>query len=537
MPSTSSSLSVVLPRAGESWDLFTARLEQACADKRHKLVLFVLPPRDAELAGDSSLRTKVLKKCASLNRKVRLAAKQPVVVDEARRLGIKVIDRLGPLRDLVADHPQLDEIIRLFSPHTWRQEIKTRLQRIGLLSLPTVRIYALATVSIFLFTFIALKLLPSSEVTIWPRREALTNTVNVFLSSTGALATLPPKVHTLELIPLKVVIHRSIVFDDISKEFIGTSAKLPMTVTNKSTEEYGLKKGTRFVNQAGMVFTLDRTVTVGPGSGATVPATAADLDMYRQIIGDRGNVPTGLKWEIPGLSEADRALVYGTNADAGKGGTTAYRTVLSQQDIDTARKRLEQELLTAAKDAVEAERMARDAALPEADLQILSYEELSRIFYSNFVLPTEQLGQAVPSIEVSGDIAFKMFAYDSAELLSMLSQEVEQHVRGDKQLLDASLSKDNMDVRVIAYDDDFKWIKLTVELTGTQQYVLDPLSVNGALFAKRVRERISGVSLDEALRIVRNMPEVDRAEIRLWPPWNSTLPELPANIVITPRDL
>lgn len=531
--SPSSAVFVLLPRAEESWEMLALRVEQGRGGA--KTVLLCLAPRDQELAGDSQLRQKFLAKIAPYKDTLILATKQPAVIKDAQAKKFKVVDRLRQLRTLLKDHPQADDVVRLFSPHYWRQELKARLQRMGLLSLPTVRVYLLVLVSVGLFSFVAFRLLPSATIEVWPRQEPVTHTINVFLAGSGASKTLPPKVRQLELLSLKVTLHHSLTFTDVSKEFIGTSAKLPMTIVNKSTEEYGLKKDTRLVNQAGMIFRLDRAVVVPPGGSETVPATSADKDIYQQIIGDRGNVPTGLKWDIPGLPEDVRPLVYGTNPEEGKGGSTAYRTVLQQEDLETAKRRLEQELLIAAKQEIEEARREWNADHPGKMMELLSYDELTRVHYENMVLPTEFLGQQVTSAPVEGDIAFRMFAYDAKELLALLRDELLTHIRDDKRIVEESLTDDHLDVRVIAYDDDFHWVKLTVELVGTQQYILDPLSVNGALFAKRVREQVNGKSFDESLRIVRNMPEVDRVHISLWPPWDNRLPTLPSNISVTPH--
>lgn len=531
--SSPSAVFVLLPRAEESWEMLALRVEQGRGGA--KTVLLCLVPRDEELAGDAQLRAKFLAKIAPYKDTVILATKQAAVIRDAQQKKLRVIDRLRQLRTLLKDHPQADDVIRLFSPHYWRQELKVRLQRMGLLSLPTLRVYLLAVVSMGLFAFVAFRLLPSATVEVWPRQEPVTHTVNVFLSGSGAAAALPPKVHRLDLLSQKVTLHHALTFTDISKEFIGTSAKLPMTVVNKTDEAYGLKKDTRLVNQAGMIFRLDRAVVLPAGGEETVPATAADKDLYQQIVGDRGNVPAGLKWEIPGLPESVRPLVYGVNPEEGKGGTTAYRTVLQQQDLQTAQKRLEQELLIAAKQEIEEARRQWNADHPDRHMELLSYDELTKIHYENIILPVDFLGQEVTSIPVEGDIAFRMFAYDAKELLALISDELLTHIRDDKRVLEDSLSDDHLDVRVIAYDDDFQWIKLTVELVGTQQYILDPLALNGALFAKRVREQVKGKSLDEALRIVRNMPEVDRVHIALWPPWDRRLPTLPSNISVTPQ--
>ena len=42
-----------------------------------------------------------------------------------------------------------------------------------------------------------------------------------------------------------------------------------------------------------------------------------------------------------------------------------------------------------------------------------------------------------------------------------------------------------------------------------------------------------GLTVDEALRIVRNMPEVETAEISMWPPWSRRLPHIPAHISVS----
>lgn len=532
MASPSSPVAVLVPRAGESWDMLLSRVER---EKKEGKVLLCLPPKDAELAGDSSLREKILKKLAEKKGDLILAAKHPVVVADARAKGITVVDRLRQLRTLLKDHPQLDDVVRVFSPHYWRQELKTRLQRMGLLALPTLRIYLLAGVSVLLFLFVLFRLLPSATVYVWPREEPVTQTINVFLTNSGAVATLPPKVQKLDLESIRVELHQSLVFSDISKQFIGTSAKLPMTVVNKTTDVQSLRKGTRFVNQAGMVFLIDNAVIIPAGSQTTVSATAADKDIYQKIIGDRGNVPAGLQWQIPGLSDDLRPQIYGLNQQAGKGGTTAYRTVLQKEDLQIAQKRLEQQLLAAAKQETERQRLQWNKEHPNQDLELLTFDELTHVFYEDFNLPNDQVGQTVTSVTMSGGIAFRMYGYDRKRLLDLLSQELLSHVQDSKEVEQDSLSSDHLDVRVIAYDDGLAWIKITVELTGTQQYILDPLSVDGALFAKRVREAVASKNKDEALRILRNLPEVDRVQISIWPPWAQSLPAIPASITVTPQ--
>jgi len=143
------------------------------------------------------------------------------------------------------------------------------------------------------------------------------------------------------------------------------------------------------------------------------------------------------------------------------------------------------------------------------------------------------VGQEVASVPIEGGIVYVANAYDSNSILGFLKTELMSHVREGKRLLSEQLLDENLVVHVINYEDDLSWIKLTVDLSATEEYVLDPLTPDGALFAKRVRDQVAGLTIDEALRIVRNMPEVETATVSMWPPWGGKLPKIPAHISVT----
>ena len=481
---------------------------------------------------NSSERKFFRSACVPLKGRLFVATKHPAVGKELKEAGVRVIDRTKHIRMLLRDHPKLPEVLQLFSPQLWRQQLHSQLQRMGLLSVPKIRILSIAGLSLILFYIVVFQLLPSAEVRIRPRKESVSQTVNIFLATSGAVLS-SDRVRRLPLVPVSVHTEKELTFQDVSKEFIGTSATVRLTVINKSSELYSLKKGTRFSNQAGMVFRIKEAAIVDAGAEVTVRAEAEHLDLYGRIIGERGNVPAGLKWEIPGLSQEERLLVYAENRQAATGGTTAYKTVLKQEDLDIAKKRLEQELLAAAKKLTEEKQRLLNAPSSTEYLTMLNYPELTVATYDGFLLPTDLLGQEVSSVAIRGGVTYTMFAYDAEKILSMLFSELEAHVRPGRKLSDAPLTRDNLVVHVIDYADDLSWIKLTVDLTGTEEYILDPLTPTGALFAKALRERIAGLRRDEALRIVKNMPEVESVQIKQWPPWQRALPRLAPHISIS----
>ncbi len=521
------SLQVLFHREEESWNAFGKRIAETAGE-----VIVVLSAGDDALASNQDLREQFLSEVAKHRSRVRIAVRHPALVSAARRKSMRVLDRTRLLRQALGKHPAASEAIGLFSPHLWRQHWRSRLQSMGLLTLPKLRIWTLIVLSFALFLFVFFKLLPSAEIRIWPRGDSTSQTANIFLVQSGAVAV-PSHVRMVPLIPIITTVRKAITFDQISKQFIGKSAEVSMMIVNKTADDLSLREGTRLENQAGMVFKTSRRATVPANGSASVPAKAADLDVYDEIIGERGNVPAGLKWTLPALTVDDQKLIYGENRTAAQGGRTAYRTILQQKDLDIAKKRLEQELQAEASDREKQTVLQMNQAEPGRELRALTNDQLVKSTFTGFVLPTQLLNQPVTSVPVEGALVYTVFAYDAQSILQSVSADLESHVAEGKKILPDTVNLSHLDVRVFDYADDLSWIKATVEMVATEQFILDPLSPDGAKFAKKMRDDVVGLSTKDALRIIRNLPEVEKVEIKMWPPWSQQLPDIPSHISMT----
>ncbi|TSC57682.1 MAG: Uncharacterized protein Greene041619_1017 [Candidatus Peregrinibacteria bacterium Greene0416_19] len=524
-------LSVLIRHEEESWSAFARRMRDAEGE-----IIVILSQADALFLSDPEERATFLGACARQRFRLTIATKDPLLRAAARAARLRVYDRTRSLRIRLKNHPDAAGALRLFSPQQWRQQWRTRLQSMGLLALPRLRIWLLIGLSLFLFLFVVFRLLPSAEIRVWPRKDTISQTANVYLTQSGVTLPQGGRIHALPLMPFRVQIHRTVTTTQISRQFTGTNAEATMLIVNRTPEEVSLRKGTRLFNQAGMVFRT-RTDVVVPASGsAPVRARADPQDLYGKDIGDRGNVQAGLRWEIPGLPADTRRLIDAENRTPGTGGRTSSRTLLLRSDIDRAvENQLKPALLVEARDRIDELRRERNARSRDEQWELLERKGIVQETYSGFVLPLDFLGQPVESVPVEGGLTYTLYAYNAQAIVKILGQERLAHVVEGKRLLTETLSPERLKVYVIDYDDDLRWIKLTADLAATEQFVLDPLTPTGARFGQKVRSLIADTPTQDALRIVRNLPEVDRVEISVWPPWSRRIPAIPSHISIVPQ--
>ena len=132
---------------------------------------------------------------------------------------------------------------------------------------------------------------------------------------------------------------------------------------------------------------------------------------------------------------------------------------------------------------------------------------------------------------------YTVILYDEQTLLEMLKTEVFKRIPDNKVIVASSLVKENIGLHVIPpWDDDLKWVKLTVDLTYSQRYIISPVTPSGAKFGKYIRDNTAGKSVAETYRIIKNLPEVSKVEVKLWPPWAMTVPSIEDSISITEMD-
>ena len=329
-------------------------------------------------------------------------------------------------------------------------------------------------------------------------------------------------------------------FNTTSKVFNGTNATGQIKIINTSDEEWPLKDKTRFQTEEGIIFRIQRGITVPAISedeegntvlGEFVVDVVADpFDIYDHPVGDRGNIGPS-KFIIPGLSKYSQDLIWGESSVPMAGGVTSFEKVVMEEDIEAAKKQIEDNLVLMARDDLRAyiEEMNK---LNHTNLVLLDDRRYLQTELQDLRISEDIEGSKQEKFEVFAKIKAEGVAYDFDQLFAILKKELKSRTHPDMRIRDDSISPDTITYEVIDEDEDLGQIKITATIQGIEEYVIEPDLEAGLRFSNKLKEKVLGLSVEEATNYINNLTEVDEIQIKVWPIWLSTMPRIPDNIEV-----
>jgi len=395
---------------------------------------------------------------------------------------------------------------------------------------------AIILISVSLFFFISYIALPGATVYIKPKADVIETGVNVELADAQINQKIfeenPP--YMVPTFPIEAVFEKKINFDTISTVFEGTSATGVMKLINTTDQEWTLKSKTRFQNQDGIVFRSQDWVTVRPRKSedepgiATVNVVADEYDVYKEIIGDRGNLAPS-KFTIPGLSAYNQKLIWGETENPTQGGITKWSKLVQEEDIKAAHKKIENAILESARVDIE-DYIQRQNEINNVNLVLLKDEKYIEKEILEIRTPEDLIGQKIDNIEVYSKIKVSAVTYDEDKFKQILRGSIMAKVHPDMQLNE--INYDNIGYDIIDENQDLQIIKVSATVNGREEYTLDTKTESGMRFVNKVKEAIVGMSKTNAENYVTNLREVSQAKISTWPFFSTRIPGLPENIEV-----
>lgn len=293
------------------------------------------------------------------------------------------------------------------------------------------------------------------------------------------------------------------------KKDIGDKAKGTVTIYNNDTDQAKLTSGTTIKSSNGIIFTIDKDITVASASGdifsGTKPGTT-NVDVIAEEIGTEGNLPSGTKFSI-----GSNSSLAAKNDSAFSDGTKKQVTIVSKQDIANLQKNLPKELETQAKDKLNKETAADETVLPIF---------LSRKLKNSKV--DHDVNDEAKSVTLTAQVVFDGLAYNNNNLKDYVKVLLKEHMKKNKNIAEDKLkiSVENPDITkngdVTADVNVDAGLLPTIETTD-------------------VIKSIQGKSLSEAKDIIGNFPQVTKSEFTFSPfiPFiPNIIPWLPKQITV-----
>lgn len=388
-------------------------------------------------------------------------------------------------------------------------------------------LFGLFGASLLVFFVIVYIVLPGATVAIEPASAVVSKAVNITLEPDA------DEVRSLKVYEIETQVKYTLSHPATGIESEGQNASGNLTIINVSGTERTLVKETRFQTEEGIVFRLQKEVTVTAGilespSKLEVFVVADALDANGAPVGDRGNIGPA-QFFLPGLREDSQDDLYAESYTAMSGGTTLIHTRLTEDDLIAAEEKLERDLQEKSLASLRKEVLSLSNS---QGLKLKLLEDSDALEYGPALidLPYSLVGQEMKDFDLSGSLSVRGVAYDRELLYSILKTEMVNAKTPGKQLI--SVDEDSISIQVLEADMDTLNFKMTAQIQGIEEYEIDPELEGGAELASKIKEHIAGKSIEEAKNYVQNLPEVNRVEIRIWPVWSPTISSLPENIKI-----
>ncbi len=529
-------------------------------------IYIVVPARSVLF--QSVVNLKILKrKTEDIGKNISIVTNDRIGIHLAREAGLKVYDRITPLKDKspqntnprlrisplkASSNPREDDGPRKLPMKKVSIFDIIRKSKGNLKTLPLNRftfnqpkkmttfifgnrraLSFFSILSIILLVIISYFTLPGATLYLTPNSSILEVSVNVTLadSSFNAQELASNPVNVIASYPLQKTITHDVAYHSTGQIFQGTNAIGKLTIINEANYEWPLKARTRFQTEDGLVFRSFAFITVPSntpqGKGQIEISVQADpYDANEQAIGSRGNIGPS-KFFLPGLQEESRKLLYAVNSEPFTGGTSIVTYQVTDDDIKAAQEKAKKEVRDKVNEELKkyVETLSKEKDIP---LRLLEGNFAIETSEPSVSLQTDIVGSELEFFDVHSEIDASGIAYNSDDLLKILKLEMEKSKTPGKRL--ARIDENSLYFRIFDINDAAKKIRITASIKGINEFEIDPESDEGGRFMQKIVEHITGKNIDEARAYIENLPEINKVVIKSWPYFARRLPKVSSNI-------
>lgn len=268
-----------------------------------------------------------------------------------------------------------------------------------------------------------------------------------------------------------------------------------VTIYNNNNKSQTLIATTRLLSKSGVLFRLQKTVTMAPG--ASVKAS---------IIADkegRGGEIDATIFTIPGLATSLQTKIYAKSTESTVGGVTRIG-IVTEKDIDIATEDLKASLF--------------DEATAQLKKDLNGNSQFTNVVFVSSIKITEvgaKVGAKAANFKIKMELEVIGVAYDAA-LQDQAERTISSMVPSDRKLLSSNILE--LQPSIEKYDLDDKSANLKVGLIGNTI-----ISADSPVFD---REKLAGMNADEVKNYLEKYAGVKNVDIKFFPFWLDRVPKL-----------
>jgi hypothetical protein len=278
-------------------------------------------------------------------------------------------------------------------------------------------------------------------------------------------------------------------------------------ITNELAKSQPLVKTTRLLTEDGRLYRISDSVDVPAGG-------SVEVDAYADAEGGTYDFTGTTVFTIPGLSTSVQKVVTAQSVSPFTGGLQTIHAV-SQEDITKAEDAMKAKALETAKAALGKE--TADPRFTDATYVVNSVSENAGA----------KVGDQVDDFLLSEKVSVTGVFYARADVDAFVRDRVKDRVPTGREI--AIVGDEDVKVTYAVASSDASTER--ARLTATANVQTKPTTADNLVS----KEAIAGLSVDEAISKIQNMPGIDSVDITIRPSWVKRLPTLKDHIVIKVR--
>jgi hypothetical protein len=376
-------------------------------------------------------------------------------------------------------------------------------------------ITGIVAVSLILVLLLAFVVLPKATVVVYPKIQPVARDMEISVSVNAKDLDL------VKLVMPGTAVNETVMatdkFQSQGKNQVGNKATGTVKIYNFTKLPINLKALTTVLSVGGKTYNLVNDVmdlkptlySNARTKEVDVNSLGDSVDIIATTGGEDSNLPQGTRLEISNQVFGSRPLLLYAKSDTEiTGGTTRYLSIISQDDLDTAKTKLEDEALKQVSDKLGASgAVLADGAYVESPPQFTS---------DNPVLAQ------TPSFTATLKTVIAGVSFNKKDLTNIIFQRISQSLDSNKTLEQSN--PDQTVYKVKTLDINNGLAVLEVHFEGQAVYNVD---------LHNIAPELVGKSQSQVNEILRSKAEIDRVDITLAPSWQKYFPFFVSKIQIS----